>query len=626
VLCLAICACGPGGRNGPGGDDNPGSDAAGPSCTDGTKRCNGSTYQTCNNGQFEDTDACSAVCDEALGCVACAPNSMTCDGGDVHTCDANGNVGGVSEACTGVNVCENGACVDACMDAATNRSYVGCEYWAADLDNAVEVLDVQGGFQCAVPGAVNATMKVCAGTGGNAGTVAGLCDAPNDACPGGFSCASTAVCILDAEHGKFAVVVSNPQARDVHVTMTGPGGQTFMSTVAAGAVGVLSPQDPANNIPDQSIDGTMKGKTGYEITSDLPIVAYQFNPLANQNVFSNDASLLIPRTAFDTTYFVLSWPTLDRRTPAPGAHDFYGYMTVIAWQDNTVIEVTPTSDVQASATQPAITKGTVTQFTLNAFETLTLEAKGPAGDLTGTKVTSVDGVQTFGVFGGHEAMDQGQASPPDADHTLGPCCADHIEEMLFPTSTWGKSFAIARSKERDQEPDLLRVIAQKDGTTVTFKPAAAGSCPTLNAGQFCQVEIAVDTEVDASEPVLIGHYLESAIWQDPLFGDAVGDGDPSLAIAVPVEQYRTDYILPVPDAYTENFLSISAPTTGQVLLDNTPVTMFAFGQHRAGRVPVTAGQHHLTCPDGCGVEVYGYSDAVSYMFAGGLDLKQIVIN
>ncbi len=27
-----------------------------------------------------------------------------------------------------------------------------------------------------------------------------------------------------------------------------------------------------------------------------------------------------------------------------------------------------------------------------------------------------------------------------------------------------------------------------------------------------------------------------------------------------------------------------------------------------------------------GVGVYGYSSAVSYMFAGGLDLKQIVIN
>ena len=31
----------------------------------------------------------------------------------------------------------NGACVDACNDAAASRSYIACEYWAVDLDNAV---------------------------------------------------------------------------------------------------------------------------------------------------------------------------------------------------------------------------------------------------------------------------------------------------------------------------------------------------------------------------------------------------------------------------------------------------------------------------------------------------------
>jgi hypothetical protein len=47
---------------------------------------------------------------------------------------------------------------------------------------------------------------------------------------------------------------------------------------------------------------------------------------------------------------------------------------------------------------------------------------------------------------------------------------------------------------------------------------------------------------------------------------------------------------------------------------------------RAARYPVPAGQHTIHCPDGCGVEVYGYSDAVSYMFAGGLDLRAIVLS
>ena len=52
---------------------------------------------------------------------------------------------------------------------------------------------------------------------------------------------------------------------------------------------------------DGSADGTFNTGTGtaltrhaYKVTSDFPIVAYQFNPLDNVNVFSNDASQLLP--------------------------------------------------------------------------------------------------------------------------------------------------------------------------------------------------------------------------------------------------------------------------------------------------------------------------------------------
>ena len=55
------------------------------------------------------------------------------------------------------------------------------------------------------------------------------------------------------------------------------------------------------------------------------------------------------------------------------------------------------------------------------------------------------------------------------------------------------------------------------------------------------------------------------------------------------------------------------------------MTPFPGSPYRAARVPLTAGTHKITCADGCGITVYGYSPGVSYMFAGGLDLKPIVI-
>jgi hypothetical protein len=191
----------------------------------------------------------------------------------------------------------------------------------------------------------------------------------------------------------------------------------------------------------------------------------------------------------------------------------------------------------------------------------------------------------------------------------------------------GKTFAITRSKSRNtNEPDLLRIMAQKANTTIAFDPApSSGSCQALGPGQFCEVKIQGDTAISATEPVLVAHYLESAIWNNGL--SSVGEGDPSFAIAVPTEQYRKDYTLLVPMAYGKNFFSISAPANGIVQVDGLTIalTPYGSGAYRGARHQVTPGQHKVNCPSGCGVEVYGYSEAVSYMFAGGLDLAQIVI-
>lgn len=624
LLVSLLVACGPSNRNG--GDDTPG-DSLPAICDDGTHMCSGSVYQVCVNGQWTTQEECQVACDSGLGCVNCVPGAPVCKNGNVASCDASGNVGAETEQCMGANICEAGMCVDACASAAENKSYIGCEYMAADLDNAVEVIDVQGGIfsLCGqVPGAKNVTTQVCGNADNSA--VSGLCDPPGNTCPSGTTCKQVPVCILDAQSSPFAIVVSNPQARSVNVTVTGPNGETILKTIAAGTVEAIKPNVAPNTIADQSIDGTGKVKKAYKVTSDLPIVAYQFNPLENVNVFSNDASLLLPTTAYDIEYYAFSWPTEDRR---PANHSYHGYVSILAPGADTVVEVTPTAAIVASATQAALPANTPVQFTLQPFEVLTLQAVG-GGDLTGTKIRSVDGVKTFGVFGGHEAMGVGEATPPDATHTGGPCCADHIEEMLFPTSTWGKAFAITRSKSRGtNEPDLLRIMAQKANTTITFDPSpAAGSCGMLQPGQFCEVKIQGDTGVTASEPVLIAHYLESAIWQDQLFGGSVGEGDPSFSIAVPVEQFRTSYTVLVPSQYSKNFLSIAAPGAGAVIVDGLVVAMqpYAGGLYRAARMQVNAGQHVITCPNGCGVEVMGYSDAVSYMFAGGLDLKKIVLN
>jgi hypothetical protein len=206
--------------------------------------------------------------------------------------------------------------------------------------------------------------------------------------------------------------------------------------------------------------------------------------------------------------------------------------------------------------------------------------------------------------------------------------------MTPPTSTWGKQFTIARSQVRTNENDVIRVLAQHAGTSVVFDPpptsTMSGDCAGLDAGQYCTVRIMRDTAISANEPILVGHYLQSAIWNGGGNGTpptTVGNGDPSMSISVPTEQYRASYTLLVPDKYEQNYLSIATGMIGTVTVDGTPLALETApsGAFRAARIAVMAGQHTIECAERCGVEVYGYSDAVSYMFAGGLDLRPIVL-
>ena len=625
VGSIVVVACGPSSQ---GGDSDGGGTSA--NCSGGQARCVGKAFETCQGGSYVHTETCTNACDFRVGCVECVPNRNYCVGNDVHACSEQGQSAGLVESCSGGLHCGGGECVDLCEEARDNRSYIGCEYFAADLDNAVEVVAVSGIIGCPQGIRSIGNRSVCM----SGPTAAGLCN-PDGSCPPGFFCQNANACGLDAQGSPFAIVVSNPHGFVVDVTLSNRAGQTSTLTVQPGAVEKLFPQ--SLGFADQSIDGSGVASLAYRVVSSAPIVAYQFNPLNNEDVFSNDGSLLIPTATYDTRYHTMSWPTLNRRNvpggpgSPPPVHDYHGYLSIVAWQDNTIIAVTPTADVKAGPTFPAIAKNTPKMFTLNAFDVLTLQADNtqadPEQDLTGTIVESIGDGHTFGVFGAHEATVIRNAANA--------CCADHVEEMLFPSSTWGKEFVIARSQSRGQnEPDILRVLAQAPGTTVTFNPAPIqGNCPTLSEGQFCDVRVMGDLEVSSNNPILIGHMLMSVITgpTSPLDPTPVrGNGDPSLALAVPTEQFRQDYTFLVPNEYDQQFVSIVALANSSVLLNGANVvaqlTPVAGGEYVAGRVAVAPGQHSLDCSQPCGLEVYGYSDAVSYLFAGGLDLKQIVID
>ena len=239
--------------------------------------------------------------------------------------------------------------------------------------------------------------------------------------------------------------------------------------------------------------------------------------------------------------------------------------------------------------------------------------------MTGSRIQVLDPNRSVGVYVGHEA-----AVLTDLEQNEQTCCADHMEEQLVPTGTWGEEFVLGLTQPRSDlarggavAPDFIRILARADNTQLTVTPSASGGCPVLNAGRHCDLFVTRNTRVTATEPVLMAHFLLSTDGER---------GDPAMSFTPPVEQFRDDYTFLTPQEYQEDYITVVAKVGGPVTLDGVDILNRLSpidDQYLVGVVPVEPGQHNLQCSETCSVLVYGFSEAVSYLFAGGLDLELI---
>ena len=108
-------------------------------CTDAFERCvsvgGGATWRV-----EDDCGARGLSCISELGrCAACRPAVRSCSvAGHVVVCRADGGGEDLVQTCDleGGSACRGDKCLSLCADANLTKSNVGCEYWAADLDNA----------------------------------------------------------------------------------------------------------------------------------------------------------------------------------------------------------------------------------------------------------------------------------------------------------------------------------------------------------------------------------------------------------------------------------------------------------------------------------------------------------
>lgn len=617
-------------------------------CSPGARRCSGGV-QVCTTGshgpEWKTVDDCAArnlVCAPTLlACTKCVPDTTQCNGSDVERCTKDGGDWVPDQTCDTAHdsSCRAGACVNLCAQAAEQRSNVGCEYWAVDLDNA-DVDDT-----------------------------------------------------LNAAKQQYAIVVSNPEP-DLTASVTveqddsAPGAPNAPYQVASATVPPLSlhvfklgPREVDGSPPGEYNTGTNTAVTrhAFHVTSTVPVVVVQFNPLDNVNVFSNDASLLKPVEALpratagvETEYVVLGWPQTIAITDDPNTNfsttdplNLRAFLTVVGTRPNTRIHVDTKAHVLGGGPISDTPIGGGIDYTLQPFDVLNLETTDFNADFTGS-IVGAD--QPVVVFSGSEASD----APFFTKLADRQCCADHLEEQLDPIRTAGKQFVATITPNRTKA--LIRAgattLAEYDAPEY-FRVAAATTAgasikTTLGKpydhidltglGDFVHITATADFSMVSDNPVSLASVSPSQAASGVPRG--LPGGDPSLLVIPPIEQFRQTYVFLTPDKYSFDFIRIVAPKDAVIELDadrvdrldtcevddvpnvdkasiSTPFVVYRCqlgfpvidlsGDATSTLSPGVQndGVHEIVASKKVGVLVDGFDRNVSYAYAAGTDLTEI---
>ena len=580
-------------------------------CIAATQTCGGNnevtdagTAQTSN-----DEDAGSAPAPEADSGVMggnCAAGERICQGPSVYQCDTANDDYEFVELC--MDDCVNGACTSPCGAATDKVSYLGCTFWATRLEN-------------------------------------------------------------DNASADFSLTISSHGNLPIEATITTADGSA-VDTVT------VQPGDLSSVTLDTlgQIEGTGISRKAYRISTNGKVTIHQFNPVNDESIHSSDATLLLPVSALGQQYRFIGWPTEFVSIQAgflPGSCTtdgdcggapfvcgdtgtcnvlsiFTAKMSLIATEmDATALTINAPVDVEIADTNGTSTvypTGQAFELNLTQGDVLTLSTtEVDDADLSGMTVISDKKVAVF-------------STNTCAMIPHGTYACDHIEQQLFPSTTWGKEYVAAKFKPRGTEPDFWRIVANTDNTTFTTTPTVPElENLTLNAGQMVQFHSTESFHLLATAPVSVAQFMVGSDYPGPTGGCGAdfsesfppqaasdrtscdipldttcnqGIGDPAFLLNVPATQYREDYTVLVPSDYRENYVSLILPTDAVATIDDEVLVEDTTSSHtlsntdwRIVHQSLTSGVHRITADQAFGLISYGYDCTVSYAYPGGLNLE-----
>lgn len=354
----------------------------------------------------------------------------------------------------------------------------------------------------------------------------------------------------------------------------------------------------------------------FHITSDEEITVYALSDAET----STDAALILPTDVLSKAYCVASY-----NSDGSGTTSTPSQFVVLAVEDNTQVRIEPkvkTSKNNSAPYNVTLNKG---QSYLVQANTSSTSGGSSQADLTGSFVTSSKPVA---VFSGHQRSKIPSSFPTGS--------RDLLFEQLPGVETWGKStvvvpFATAINARTDGN-DLFRVIAAYDSTKVFLDEKETA---LINRGGFYELALTKPIKVNSSKPVMVTCYKKTS--GEGFAGGNFKTGDPFMTVTPPTDQFLPSYLFVSPQVtrnsspeYDYQYVTIVVPNSavdsvtldGVVLQQNIFTQIGQSGFSYSNR-SLTDGTHTISCTKPIGIYVYGYGNAVSYGYVGGMRFRPL---
>jgi len=372
------------------------------------------------------------------------------------------------------------------------------------------------------------------------------------------------------------------------------------------------------------LDGEGQYKRGIHVTADRAVVVY--GHIYDSKV--SGASLILPVTSLGKEYYSINYKQVSNQLNA------YSYFFVVATEDNTEVEITPSANTKngkkaGETFKVVLSKGEIYQVlgaqtgSENFGQGLGTNYMGE--DLTGSVIKSVsttnESCKRIAVFSGSGKI--GIGCRPGAVGS-----SDNLFQQVYPTNSWGKKFVTVPLASRDY--DVIRVVKSDPAAFVTVNGNTIPATSFTNNFYYDFKSQTVNV-IESDKPIQVAQYAvtQGQGFNCDQFQEA--NGDPEMIFLNATEQNIDDITVYSTSAFDIliHFINVVIKTEAVASFKMDGVSRQQYfnvvpnnSEYSYAQIPVpNAGVHHLQADEGFNAIAYGFGAAESYGYSAGTNLK-----